>query len=125
MKRKKSCPGLRGRIWIDSREGTFLAYGRIVLLERIREFGSITKAADSMKISYRHAWQLVDSMNIQAKRPLVRTLAGGRGGGGTWLTRDGEKAVVLFWKLHRDFQDFLKHEEKNLRKKWGILKDDF
>jgi molybdate transport system regulatory protein len=97
----------KGRIWIDGAEGTFLGYGRIVLLERIREYGSITRAAKSMEMSYRHAWKLVDSMNRQAPRPLVEKATGGRGGGGTRLTEEGEQAISLFWKYYTDFQKFL------------------
>lgn len=111
---KKPLYNCRGRIWIDGKEGTFIGYGRIVLLEKIREFGSITKAAKSMEMSYRHAWELVDSMNRQAKKPLVESSTGGKGGGGARLTEDGEKAIKLFWKFYGDFQDFLKHEEKIL-----------
>ena len=107
-------PGLRGRIWIDGPEETFLGYGRIVLLERVREYGSITQAAKSMDMSYRHAWELVDSMNRQALGPLVEAATGGKGGGGARLTDDGEKAIKLFWKLHADFQSFLAEEEKVL-----------
>ena len=113
-KRKVSPPGFRGRIWIDGKEGTFLGYGRIVLLERIREYGSITKAAKSMEMSYRHAWELVDSMNGQSRLPLVEASTGGKGGGGAKLTEEGEKAIKLFWKFFKDFQIFLKKEENKL-----------
>lgn len=104
--------GLRGRIWIDGDEGTFLGYGRVILLERIGEYGSITKAAKSMEMSYRHAWELVDSMNRQAAAPLVEAVSGGKGGGGARLTGGGEKAVSLFWQFYSNFQDFLAREEK-------------
>ena len=113
-KARQGTSGLRGRLWIDGPEGTFLGYGRIVLLERIREHGSISAAARSMKMSYRHAWELVDSMNRQAERPLVESVAGGKGGGGARLTGEGEEAASLFWKLYKDFQDFLREEEKVL-----------
>ncbi|MEK7308915.1 MAG: LysR family transcriptional regulator, partial [Nitrospirota bacterium] len=93
---------------------TFLGYGRIILLERIQEFGSITKAAKSMEMSYRHAWELVDSMNRQTKKPLVGVSTGGKGGGGARLTNEGEKAIKLFWKFYENFQNFLKKEEKKL-----------
>jgi molybdate transport system regulatory protein len=105
---------LRGHIWIDGKEGTFLGYGRIVLLERIREYGSITKAAKSMKMSYRHAWELVDSINKQTPKPFIETATGGKGGGGTRLTEEAEEAIRLFWEFYADFQDFLAHEEKRL-----------
>ncbi len=107
-------PGFRGRIWIDGPEGTFLGVGRVVLLERIREHGSITKAAKSMEMSYRHAWELVDSMNRQAKYPFVELATGGKGGGGARVTPAGESAIRLFWKFHEDLQQFLKREEKKL-----------
>ena len=113
-KEQKPSPGLRGRIWIDGTEGTYLGYGRIVLLERVREYGSITQAAKSMEMSYRHAWELVDSMNRQAPGPFVEAATGGKGGGGARLTDDGEKAIDLFWKLHEDFQTFLANEEEVL-----------
>jgi molybdate transport system regulatory protein len=67
-----------------------------------------------MGISYRHAWELVDSMNRQSPKPIVEAATGGRNGGGACLTEEGEKAVNLFWKFYGDFQDFLKHEEKKL-----------
>ncbi len=114
-KKEKSPAGLRGRFWIDGAEGTFLGYGRIILLERIREHGSITQAAKSMKMSYRHAWELVDSMNRQSSKPLVSLATGGKGGGGAQLTKEGERAVLLFWELYADFQTYLKKQQKKTR----------
>lgn len=113
-KGEKTKPGFRGRVWIDGTEGTFLGYGRVVLLERIREQGSITKAAKSMEISYRRAWEMVDSMNRQASRPLVERSTGGRGGGGARLTADGETAIGAFWTFYDDLQQFLQEEEQKI-----------
>lgn len=104
----------KGRIWIEGPEGTFLGYGRVVLLERIKEYGSISEAARSMNMSYKHAWDLVNSMNRQSKEPLVITFTGGKKGGGAKLTEAGEKAIATFWKLYQKFQEFLKEEEKSL-----------
>lgn len=112
--KRAGSPGLRGRIWIDGPEGTFIGYGRVVLLERIMDHGSITKAARSMEMAYRHAWDLVDSMNRQAKEPFVELATGGKGGGGARVTAAGKKAVKLFWKFHGDFQEFLKREQVRL-----------
>lgn len=98
---------LHGRVWIEGPEGAFLGYGRVVLLERIREHGSISAAARSMEMSYRHAWKLVDSMNSQSRKPVVERSTGGRGGGGAKLTETGEQAIECFWAAHRDFKTFL------------------
>jgi len=104
---------LHGRLWIEGPEGTFLGYGRVVLLERIREHGSISAAARSMEMSYRHAWDLVDSMNRQSRRPVVNKSTGGRGGGGAGLTEAGEQAVECFWSVYQEFKLFLdKHSQQ-------------
>jgi molybdate transport system regulatory protein len=115
-------PGFRGRIWIDGTDGTFLGHGRVALLERIREYGSITKAAKAMEMSYRHAWDLVNSMNRQAERPFVELATGGKGGGGARITEDGERAIQLFWRFSEDFQNFLKQEQSRLNTNAMIAK---
>jgi molybdate transport system regulatory protein len=113
--KKEQVAAFRGRVWIDGKEGTFIGYGRVVLLERIMEYGSITKAAKSMEMSYRHAWDLVDSMNRQARKPFVELATGGKGGGGAVVTEDGRKAIKVFWTFHKDLMAFLKREEKKLQ----------
>lgn len=63
-----------------------------------------------MEMSYRRAWDLVESMNRQASAPFVETATGGKGGGGARITEAGEQAVSFFWKFHQDFQAFLNKE---------------
>lgn len=100
----------QGRIWLNGPEGTFLAYGRVVLLERIQQFGSISQAAKSMGMSYKHAWDLVDSINRQADQPLVSKASGGKGGGGTTLTERGRQAIAAYWALDARMQNYLATE---------------
>jgi len=97
----------RGRLWLEGEEGTFLGYGRVVLLERIKESGSIAQAAKSMEMSYKHAWDLLASMNRQAGCKLVETSRGGKSGGGARLTPTGERAIAVFWEYHARLQDVL------------------
>jgi molybdate transport system regulatory protein len=105
---------LRGRVWVEGPDGTFLGYGRVVLLERIRDYGSISAAARSMQMSYRHAWKLVESMNRQSHTPVVTMSTGGRGGGGATLTEVGACAIEAFWSCHRDFRTFLETRTRTL-----------
>jgi molybdate transport system regulatory protein len=109
----------RGRLWLEGEEGTFLGYGRVVLLERIREFGSLAQAARSMEMSYKHAWDLLDSMNRQAGCKLVETSRGGKSGGGARLTPTGERAITVFWQYHRKFQDILQEMTAKLGEALG------
>lgn len=98
---------LRGRFWIASPEGTFLGTGRVILLENIREHGSISGAAREMKMSYRQAWQLVQSMNQHSSSPLVSSLTGGKGGGGASITKVGEQAIQLFREVEQDMHNYM------------------
>lgn len=97
---------VKGNIWIEGENGAFIGLGRMKLLERVSELGSITDAAKSMKMSYRQAWELIDSMNKQAKNPLVVTSAGGSGGGGTKVTGEGMKVIQQYKKLLNSFDKF-------------------
>ncbi len=103
---------VKGRIWIEGTNGAFLGYGRIKLLEKIRETGSISEAARATNMSYKHAWDLLESMNRQARRKLTITSTGGKGGGGTKLTKYGEEVIEKFWKMWEEFEQFL--NEKTL-----------
>lgn len=103
-----------GRLWIEGPADRFLGIGRLELLERIRSTGSISGAAKQMGMSYKKAWDLVSSMNTQARQPLVGTQAGGAHGGGAALTPAGEQAVAEFRALQTRFEEFLAAETARL-----------
>ena len=96
-----------GRVWMEKGGKTYLAWGRIALLERIREYGSISAAARAMGMGYAHAWELVETMNRMSPSPLVVKSTGGARGGGAALTPAGEEAVETFRSLVADFQTWL------------------
>jgi len=102
---------LTGRIWLEKDGETFLGWGRVVLLERIKEHGSLTMAARSMGMGYRHAWMLVEQMNRLSPKPLVTKVTGGSGGGGSRLTPEGEAVVVNFWKMVAEFKKWLSSQD--------------
>lgn len=77
---------------------TAMGPGKADLLDAINHSGSISAAAKHMGMSYRRAWELVDTMNRCFDEPLVRTSLGGSHGGGAQITDFG--FTVL--KLYRD-----------------------
>jgi len=99
---------LNGRIWIESESGRLFGKGRIELLERIQNSGSIRQAALQMKMSYRQAWDLVEDMNQQMEKPVVISQRGGKGGGNAIVTEQGEKAIEQFYLFQKKFEKFLK-----------------
>lgn len=112
---KKEALQLKGLVWIARGERAFLGHGRVELLEKIKEHGSITLAAKSMEMSYKHAWDLVDSINNQAGEALVEKVTGGKGGGGAKLTEAGEGAIRLYREFNEDLLEFLGKEEKKFK----------
>ena len=114
MNKQKLLLKANGRIWIDSEESAFLGYGRIELLEKIKELGSIRKAASEMKMSYQQAWQLIDQINHKIEEPLVVSHRGGKGGGQAVLTEAGEQAILQFNEFNNAFQKFLESYTKIL-----------
>ena len=98
---------VKGRLWLEKDGETFLSWGRVVLLERIRDQGSIAAAARSLNMAYSHAWGLVQKMNGLAGEELVARTFGGKKGGRAWLTPAGEAAIVHFWELVAEFRQWL------------------
>jgi len=98
-----------GRFWLSLQGKNFLGHGRVELLQRIAETGSISKAAKEMKMSYKAAWDAVDAMNNAWASPLVES-----GPGGSRLTADAEHLIAVFLDAENRHRDFLADLEKTL-----------
>jgi len=70
-----------------------LGPGKVLLLERIAEFGSIAAAGRSLGMSYKRAWLLVAETDAIFGRPTVEKQQGGKDGGGARLSELGEAIV--------------------------------
>ena len=88
-------------IRIDLRNGGQLGPGKVRLLELIAETGSIRKAASGMKMSYRKAWLLLQSLETMFEGALIATTTGGRSGGGARLTPLGRRVVGQYRKIEQ------------------------
>ncbi|MCB6183147.1 TOBE domain-containing protein [Leeia sp. TBRC 13508] len=80
---------------------------RIALLSAIAAEGSISKAAKRIGLSYKGAWDAVDTMNNLVGEQLVEKMTGGKGGGGTRLTPRGELLVLQYEQLCHAQKAFL------------------
>ena len=93
------------RVRVTRGQDVAIGPGKIDLLDAIRHNGSISGAARSMKMSYRRAWLLVETMNSCFERPLVETATGGRAGGGAQLTPEGEKVLEGYALMMREIDE--------------------
>ncbi|MCZ8250928.1 MAG: TOBE domain-containing protein [Hylemonella sp.] len=66
---------------------------RIDILRRIGEAGSISEAARGAGVSYKAAWQALETLANLAGTPLVEKAVGGSGGGGAVLTAAGLRVL--------------------------------
>lgn len=82
-----------------TRELEQLVDKRINILRRIHETGSISEAARLSSVSYKAAWQALETLTNLAGAPLVEKEVGGNKGGGTKLTPAGLTVLELSEKL--------------------------
>jgi molybdate transport system regulatory protein len=85
--------GARLTLRVDFGADRAIGPGKVLLLEAIRDSGSISQAGRSLGMSYRRAWLLVDDMNRCFREPVVTAQPGGAQGGGAALTAFGNKLI--------------------------------
>ncbi|MFN6961838.1 MAG: winged helix-turn-helix domain-containing protein [Rhodocyclaceae bacterium] len=90
-------PLLRPRLYLGN--DLSLGPGKIDLLRKVGETGSISAAARALGIPYKRAWLLIDSINHGFPQPLLDTAIGGKAGGGARLTPLGEALVRAYEAL--------------------------
>lgn len=121
----KEALALEGAVWLTVGGETLGGSGRVALLRAIAEQGSITQAARAVGLSYKAAWDAVDTMNTLAGAPLVERSTGGRGGGSTRLTPRGAQLVERFARIeaaHARFVALLSEEAADLATDFNLLK---
>ncbi len=104
---------IKSRIWIESGDNVFLGEGRVRLLKAIETKGSLSRAAATLKMSYKKAWTLLDAINKSAEKPVVITSIGGKNGGGAKLTLYGKSLITAFETLNQKCWKYLdKHMDE-------------
>jgi molybdate transport system regulatory protein len=99
--------GLAANIWLN-------------LLEKIDEHGSIAKAARAVGVTGKTAWETLNRINTMAEKPLVESVSGGRGGGGSALTAEGKKIIKQFKTFQEAHCQFLNNLEQRLGDSQGL-----
>jgi molybdate transport system regulatory protein len=84
------------------------------LLEALDATGSINKAARTAGLSYKGAWLLLETACNLANEPLLETVTGGAGGGGTRLTLAARGLLGAWRPLQDEHREFLRAQEARL-----------
>lgn len=96
-----------------------LADKRIDILRRIGDVGSISEAARRAGVSYKAAWQAIETLSNLAGGPLVEKTVGGSKGGGTKLSAKGLEVLKIADDLTRARAEVL--ARYRLREKPGLI----
>ena len=111
-------------LMLNKNEETFLNPKKVKLLESIRDFGSISKAAKALGVTYKTAWSWIDKMNELSPVSLVEKVSGGKDGGGTVITsyakelmRIYDEVTALQDKHLQSLQDSVEHLDNNIKQK--------
>jgi molybdate transport system regulatory protein len=91
--------------------------GKIELLEAIARTGSLRWAAVQLRMSYRRAWLLIDSLNHSFTEPATTASVGGVGGGGVELTSFGAELVRRYRIAERRIEALARTEFAALARK--------
>ena len=103
---------IKSRIWIETDDKVLIGEGRVRLLKAINETGSLSKAAKSLQMSYKKAWNLIDSVNKTSEKQVTINSVGGKGGGGAELTPYGKSLITAFDNINKKCWKYLGEQEK-------------
>lgn len=101
-------PTIRLHMWLESEEGVFFGYGRLLLLDKVQKTGSLKKAAESLGMSYRAAWGKIKASEEILETKLIERVGNRRSG--HKLTQDGKELMILF-------HDWFEYVEQAAKKK--------
>ena len=97
----------RGKLHLECRvqlavDGVVMDEELMLLLEMIKCTGSIQMASDCADLSFTNSWKRVKNLEQQLGMPIVESAVGGKQGGGSSLTKQGELLVETFRKIKKE-----------------------
>lgn len=108
---------LNYKIWLSTYKGEgILGDGKIMLLKAIDREGSLMKATELLKISYRKAWGNIKEAEELLGFNLVEKYRGGGSGGRTLLSPEGKALVDAYDQLQEDIQKSVDEHSKKFFK---------
>ncbi|MGD2246936.1 MAG: LysR family transcriptional regulator [Candidatus Methanofastidiosia archaeon] len=85
------------KVWLESEDNKFvLGEGTARLLQAIKKEGSLSGAASQLDISYAHAWRKIRDIEKNFGKKVVERKRGGKKGGSSVLTEDGEYLLQVY-----------------------------
>lgn len=89
----------RVKLWLEIDGQIALSDWRVGLLQAIDRTGSLTRAAEELRVPYRTAWHKLKQMEQRLGRRLVASHSGGVEGGSTRLTPAAHHLIERYQHL--------------------------
>lgn len=96
---------MESKFWISKDGEKVLGKGPIILLKEVERFGSLSKAAKEISMSYSKAWSIIHRGEILLGFPLLESEVGGLSGGGSQLTSNAKLLI-------KNYENFLDEAEE-------------
>ncbi len=97
------------RLWIEENGKPVFGRGVHTLLELVESTGSLHKAAEELKMSYRAAWGRI--REYEKRLGIILIEKGRQGRTGAKLTPDGKKLMANFTALEKRFDELINLQE--------------
>ena len=102
-KHKLSC-----KVWLEYKDKPLIGKGGAEILEAVNKENSISKAAETLGMSYRYVWNYLHEIQTAVEEPIVETFKGGKsGGGGAKLTGLGKSLLGEYNQVENYFNKVL------------------
>ena len=109
---------LNYKLWLSSMSGEGVISEEVyVLLEGIREHGSLKAAAEEAGMSYRKAWGSIKNAETLLSYELTDKTRGGKEGGQSVLTSQAEKLLEAYAALQQKLDDAVEKAYEELKQK--------
>jgi molybdate transport system regulatory protein len=97
---------------VNEKGDPFMGIGIVWLLQRIRSFGSIKKAAEDMNMSYAKAHRILNTCEEELGKKLLIKSIGGNKRGGARLTDFAEYFIENYTVFQEHVKEFAEREFK-------------
>jgi molybdate transport system regulatory protein len=92
------------KVWVAFSDELKFGEGRARLLELIDERGSLQKAAEEFRMSYRNAWGYLGELERVAGFKFVERVPGGGPGSGMRLTKEAKRFLARYRKFREGLE---------------------
>jgi len=96
------------KVWLDT-NGKAFGEGPYRVLKQIEKAGSLHQAAIDLKISYRKAWLIINSVEEKLGFDFLERKVGGLSGGGSHITPSGKAFLKKYEDFRRELEEVLEN----------------